>query len=97
MRDSQRPALERQTVLFAGQVQGVGFRYTARRLAASWPITGSVRNLPNGQVELVVEGSPESVAGYLAALEREMAGYIRERHASPGAATGEFETFGIRY
>jgi acylphosphatase len=64
-------------VRYSGQVQGVGFRYTAQRLAEDLPVTGYVRNLPDGDVELVAEGEPEDVEAFLAAVARRMAGYIR--------------------
>jgi acylphosphatase len=55
-------------VLYAGRVQGVGFRYTAARLAGRHGVAGIVRNLPTGEVELRVEDEPERVEAYLAAL-----------------------------
>jgi len=41
-------------VRYRGCVQGVGFRYTARRLAEGFPVAGYVRNLSSGEVELVI-------------------------------------------
>ena len=41
---------------YSGRVQGVGFRYQTHRVAAGFEVTGTVRNLPNGRVELVAEG-----------------------------------------
>src|SRR5471030_2081507 len=54
----QTPAANRRRmkVFYSGRVQGVGFRYTARTVAAGFEITGYVRNLPDGRVELVAEG-----------------------------------------
>ena len=49
-------------------MQGVGFRYTAQHLAAGYPVAGYVRNLPGGDVELVVEGEAEGVERFLAAV-----------------------------
>ena len=43
---------KRMQVLYAGRVQGVGFRYAVRRLASGFEVTGAVRNLPDGRVEL---------------------------------------------
>jgi acylphosphatase len=63
-------------VRYRGQVQGVGFRYTARSLAARYPVTGFVRNLPDGDVELVAEGEPGPVDEFLAAVAGRMAEYI---------------------
>ncbi len=65
-------ATERRRVHYAGRVQGVGFRFTADRLAQGFAVTGTVRNLPDGRVELVVEGEPETVDGYLQSVQREM-------------------------
>ena len=83
-------------VSYVGRVQGVGFRYTARGLADRHAVAGYVRNLPDGSVELVIEGDPEQVDAYLAALSQQMAGYIR------GADTrdeppGQYRDFRIRH
>jgi acylphosphatase len=63
-------------VCYSGRVQGVGFRYTARGLALGYPIGGYVRNLPGGEVELVVEGESDAVEAFLAAVARRLAVYI---------------------
>lgn len=44
-----------------GRVQGVGFRYAARDAALECGVTGWVRNLDDGSVEIVAQGSPEAV------------------------------------
>src|SRR5207248_2933045 len=51
---STLPAHRRQC-LFSGRVQGVGFRYTVKNIALQHNISGYVRNLPDGRVELVME------------------------------------------
>ena len=64
-------------VFYEGRVQGVGFRYSARRVAAGFDVAGYVRNLPDGRVELVASGDEEEVDGFLLALrESELAGLI---------------------
>jgi acylphosphatase len=63
----------RKRVIYQGRVQGVGFRYTARSVASSFPVAGWVRNLDEGDVELVVEGEPEQVDAFLTALATRMA------------------------
>ena len=60
-------------VLYAGRVQGVGFRYTAQHLAAGYAVAGHVRNLPGGEVELVAEGEADEVERFLAAVAGRMA------------------------
>lgn len=55
----------RRRALIEGRVQGVFFRDTCRRLAARHGVAGSARNLPDGRVEIVLEGSPQAVAAVL--------------------------------
>ncbi|WP_433292374.1 acylphosphatase [Actinoplanes sp. CA-030573] len=51
----------RKRVLVSGLVQGVFFRDTCRKIAGQQGVAGWVRNLPDGRVEAVFEGDPESV------------------------------------
>ena len=55
-------------VLYAGRVQGVGFRYAVRRLASGFEVTGAVRNLPDGRVELLAEGSQDELDAFRQAI-----------------------------
>jgi acylphosphatase len=84
-------------VMYAGRVQGVGFRYRTERIAAGLPVAGYVRNLPDGRVEMVAEGAREAVGRLLTTIDAEMAGYIRDRQVVEGAATGEFGGFSVRF
>jgi len=88
---------ERWEVYFEGHVQGVGFRYTTRHIAAGFVVSGYVKNLPDGRVLLVIEGMPEEMDRLLEAIQKAMGRYIRRsiRHQSP--ATGEFRGFEIRF
>jgi acylphosphatase len=67
----------RRRVHFSGRVQGVGFRFTCYSLARGYEVAGHVRNLPDGQVELVAEGEPIELDRFLAAIRLEMSAYIR--------------------
>jgi len=51
----------RRALYFSGRVQGVGFRYESRALALGYNLSGYVRNLADGRVELVAEGAYPSV------------------------------------
>ena len=64
------PAASRQRlkIFYSGRVQGVGFRYTAKTVAAGFEIAGTVRNLPDGRVELVAEGAREELEAFRAAI-----------------------------
>ncbi len=88
---------EQRIVHFSGQVQGVGFRFTACRAAAGRDVTGYVRNLPDGRVECLVEGEAGEIDAFLDELSDSMRGCIRGQEQRAGAATGEFRSFGVRY
>ena len=87
----------RRTVHYSGRVQGVGFRYTTEAIATRFRVAGYVRNLPDGRVELVVEGTTEELDRFQQAISTRMAGFIQDEQARTGAATGEFTSFGIAY
>lgn len=52
-------------LLISGLVQGVGFRYFTQRTAARFQVRGYVKNLPDGRVEALVQGSESAVAGFM--------------------------------
>jgi acylphosphatase len=90
--------IERRKVTYAGRVQGVGFRMTARRLSSGFLVSGYVRNQEDGRVELVVEGEPDVVASYLLAIHREFGDMIRDIREEREQAEGEcLAGFTIRY
>ncbi len=81
---------------FTGRVQGVGFRYTAHQLAKGYDVVGSVRNLPDGRVELVVEGERAELEAFLDAIRQgPLATGIQDVEADWQPATGTFRGFGI--
>ncbi len=88
---------ERRQILYRGLVQGVGFRYTTRRLATRFDVTGYVRNVPDGQVLVVAEGQPDEVKRFLSAVKAEMGSYIEGARESVTPPTGEFRSFEIRH
>lgn len=83
-------------VYYFGRVQGVGFRYTTRGLAAGFLVAGYVRNLPQGDVEVVVQGEADQVDAFLASLARRMVDYI-ENTTVHDATPGNFSGFSIRH
>jgi acylphosphatase len=71
-------------VFYEGRVQGVGFRYTCKQLARGYDLTGWVRNLPDGRVELQCSGESEEVEGFLEAIaESELKAHIKTVTATP--------------
>ncbi len=94
--DSNRPRT-RCEVRFAGQVQGVGFRYTTRQIAGRFDVGGYVQNLPDGSVLLVAEGMPDVVNAFIDAVRDEMDRYITSSQDTQFPATGEFTRFEVKF
>ncbi len=67
-------------VFYTGRVQGVGFRYAVKRIASGFEVTGWVRNLPDGRVELqAMSADAEELQAFLEAVqESSLRGNIRE-------------------
>lgn len=88
----------RVTNLYSGRVQGIGFRYAAKTVATGFEVTGVVRNLPDGRVELMAEGSKEELDAFLVAIrESEVGGFIRQEQACWDDAKNEFRGFAITH
>jgi len=85
----------RRTIHFTGLVQGVGFRWTTERVARGFEVTGCVRNLSDGRVELVAEGAAAELDSFQQAIEDTMRRYIKDTTAVETAFTGEFSSFRI--
>ena len=70
--------------LFAGRVQGVGFRYSAKRLAMGFDLVGWVRNLEDGRVEMQVMGEEDELAEFIGELHDSPLGrHIQEQEERP--------------
>ncbi|MBN3033003.1 MAG: acylphosphatase [Candidatus Saganbacteria bacterium] len=89
-------AEKRLAVIFSGTVQGVGFRFTAERFANDYGVKGYVRNLPNGNVELVAEAEEKTLRDFLRAIVEELGNVIDKYSADWLPPTGEFKRFEIR-
>lgn len=89
--------MKRLTAYFEGRVQGVGFRFTARNVAADFDVTGFVRNLPDGRVEMVAEGDSDELDRLLTAVEIAMKGYIHSTSSHKTPPTGAFKSFDIAH
>ncbi len=91
-------AIERRRVVYTGHVHGVGFRYTAHRVAQGFNVGGYVRNLPDNRVEVVVEGDTADVDAFLASVRSELGHHIRFESASPEPpGDPPYDEFFIRY
>ena len=83
-------------VLYSGSVQGVGFRYSVKSVATGFDLTGTVRNLPSGEVELVAEGVRGELEAFREAIrESGLDHFIRNEDISWQEAKSEFRGFEI--
>jgi len=86
----------RMHIFYSGSVQGVGFRYTVKSVATGFEVVGIVRNLIDGRVELVGEGSREELEAFQKAIhEAGLEHFIRKEEVSWSEATSEFRGFEI--
>ena len=82
---------------YSGSVQGVGFRFTAQRTASNLNLTGWVRNLGDGRVEVLCEGAAPVLKKFLDGMNDVFKKYISGTDVEWGASTGEFNVFDIRF
>ena len=88
---------KRVRLTVSGVVQGVGFRMYAQREARHLGLTGFVRNLPGGEVEIVAEGDSAAVDRLIAWARRgPPAARVERVEVEPGEPTGEFDGFDVR-
>ncbi len=84
------------TIFYSGRVQGVGFRYTVKSITTGYEVTGTVRNLDDGRVELIAEGDPGELAAFRQGIrESGLGGLIQREEESFEPATGDFRGFEI--
>jgi acylphosphatase len=82
---------------FIGTVQGIGFRFTAERIAQESGVSGWVRNLRNGSVEIIAEAPKEVLVQYLERLKDRFAGSVNSVDVIWEPASGEFRDFTITF
>jgi acylphosphatase len=84
-------------IIFKGRVQGVGFRYTACRIARQFPITGIVRNLPDGSVETVIQGAEADIQACLTEIQNCFGSYIRAVDITPMVVNPNLKSFEVTF
>ena len=91
--------LKRVSVYYSGRVHGVGFRFTAERIALDMRnIFGWVKNIPDGRVEIVAEASEEDLEIFLNNIRKGvMKRYIKREDIIWGVPKGDLDDFIIRF
>ncbi|MDD3295904.1 MAG: acylphosphatase [Candidatus Omnitrophica bacterium] len=84
-------------VFYSGLVQGVGFRFSACQRARNFNVKGWVKNLNDGRVELMAQGSPRSVGGFLEALRDEFSQRFSDVNIEEFLSQEVFSEFQIRW
>jgi acylphosphatase len=94
--DRGMPEVQHESVFFEGRVQGVGFRYQTLQLAREFEVAGYVCNLPDGRVQLEVEGTPKEIDDFVVALQQRMIGYVRKVERNGHKREPAYKGFVIR-
>ncbi len=78
---------------FKGRVQGVGFRYTALRIASRCELTGYVKNLPDGSVEMLAQGDPQDIRDCVDDIKESFRANISDVNINDAPYDNSYESF----
>jgi acylphosphatase len=92
----EKPMVAR-VVYYSGNVQGVGFRAAVAVIARKHPVTGWVKNLADGRVQVVVEGTPQAVETFLEAVRGRWKDNVEKEKIEERPAEGKFKSFDVAY
>jgi acylphosphatase len=92
----KKPPVARM-VHYTGRVQGVGFRATAVEIARNFPVTGWVKNLADGRVQLLVEGPEDAVEKFLDKVRTRWKKNIDKEQVEKQEVSGKYKTFDIAF
>ena len=82
---------------YTGRVQGVGFRFTTEDIARELGVRGWVKNLRNGQVEVVAEAEEDILQKFLGRVSQSFSRYIQDAEVEWQEAGGVFKDFSIEF
>ncbi len=86
-----------KSIIFTGRVQGVGFRFTARRAAYRRQLTGFVRNLPDGTVEMLAQGPAQDIDDCIQDIKEYFGDYLRETKTQEMPTDPKYKDFRITF
>jgi len=84
-------------IVFLGHVQGVGFRYTAQQIAHQYHVAGFVRNLPDGTVEMLLQGPTQDIDNCLREVQDSFEGYIRDTRIEEAPFNPRYTDFRVAF
>ena len=84
-------------IIFVGRVQGIGFRFTALDIANRYRLTGMVRNVPDGTVEMIAQGPSDDIADCIRDIKEAFGDYIRETKTEEVPPDPQYTNFKITF
>ncbi len=84
-------------VIFTGRVQGVGFRFTVFNVANRCQLTGMVRNIASGDVEMIVQGHPKDIANCIKNIKETYTAQVREIKTEEITINPKYQDFKITF
>jgi len=84
-------------IIFSGRVQGVGFRYTSYNIARRYQLTGYVKNLPDGTVEMTAQGSDDKVSACIQGINEYFENYIKDTTIEEIPLNSQYADFKITF
>lgn len=85
----------RCTIFYFGNVQGVGFRWNVRNIVCEFKISGFVRNLDNGSVEILMEGRETDIQKAMREIDLRMKGFWSKKHLEKREGEPHYHDFSI--
>lgn len=89
-------SMKRATFFISGRVQGVGFRYRTNLIAQSFSVSGTVENLDDGRVKIVVEGELEEIQRFVDEVQTSVSGNIKAIDRFDSEPSGDFDGFVVK-
>lgn len=84
-------------IIFKGRVQGVGFRFTTQRIVSRYDLTGFVKNLPDGSVELFIQGNASTTDECQRDITEAFAGYVTDTATEDRPIDNSYTNFNIAF
>ena len=84
-------------IVFTGRVQGVGFRFTAFNIANRYQLSGLVRNIADGAVEMIAQGPANDIDDCIQDIKESLRDYIKETKIEEVAFNPQYTDFKITF